>query len=148
MARGTEISARLARERRVVRCCPEPQRLSSEPAPMNRNRRDVRYGFWYAAPEAVAPTWSAKFLLRRRKTDSQPVGFSLNGTHLNPAKLHVTHSKDERGSESGFWILKKLLYFEQDGGESGIRIRLKTWFQQHREHGGQRKSDGRQCKQC
>ena len=31
-----------------------------------------------------------------RKTDSQSVGFSLNGTHLGLAKLHVTHSKDEK----------------------------------------------------
>ena len=30
-----------------------------------------------------------------RKTDSQSVGFSLNGTHLDLAKLHVAHSKDE-----------------------------------------------------
>jgi hypothetical protein len=30
-----------------------------------------------------------------RKTDSQSVGSSHNGSHLGPAKLHVTHSKDE-----------------------------------------------------
>src|SRR5580704_190758 len=32
---------------------------------------------------------------KTRKTDSQSVGFSLNGTHLDLAKLHVAHSKDE-----------------------------------------------------
>ena len=31
-----------------------------------------------------------------RKTDSQSVGFRLNGTHLGLAKLHVAHSKDEK----------------------------------------------------
>jgi hypothetical protein len=36
-----------------------------------------------------------------RKTDSQSVGVSLNGTHLGLAKLHVTHSKDETGTASG-----------------------------------------------
>jgi hypothetical protein len=28
-------------------------------------------------------------------------GFSLNGTHLGLAKLHVTHSKDKKGTTSG-----------------------------------------------
>jgi hypothetical protein len=32
---------------------------------------------------------------KTRKTDSQSVGFSLNGTRLGVAKLHVAHSKDE-----------------------------------------------------
>jgi hypothetical protein len=34
---------------------------------MSRNRRDVRCGFLFAYPEADAPTWVAKFLLRRSK---------------------------------------------------------------------------------
>jgi hypothetical protein len=67
----------------------------------------------------------AKFLLRRSKTDSQSVGFSLNGTPLSPAKLYVTHSKDERGSQSGFRIPSNL-FILNNGGESGIRIYSKT----------------------
>ena len=32
-----------------------------------------------------------------RKTDSQSVGFRLNGSHLSLAKLHVTHFKEVTG---------------------------------------------------
>ena len=59
-----------------------------------------------------------------QKTDSQSVGFSLNGTHLGPAKLHATHSKTKRGSESGFSILSNLFILnnmaERVGFESGL----------------------------
>jgi hypothetical protein len=69
---------------------------------MSRNRRDVRYGFLFGTPEADAPTWVLQnSYFADRKTDAQSVGFSLNGTHLGLAKLHVTHSKDETGTASG-----------------------------------------------
>ena len=35
-----------------------------------------------------------------RKTDSESLGLSLNGSQLGLAKLHVAHSKEEKGSES------------------------------------------------
>jgi hypothetical protein len=46
----------------------------------------------------VPPSSSAKFLLERSKTDSQSVGFSLNGSHLGIAKPHAIHSKSESES--------------------------------------------------
>ena len=63
---------------------------------MSRNRRDARRGFLFGAPAAAAPTWVVKFPFADRKTDSQSVGFGVNGSHLGLAKLHVTHSKDEK----------------------------------------------------
>jgi len=47
-----------------------------------------------------SPSLANRFGLRRsypspiEKTNSQSVSFSLNGTQLRLAKLHVTHSKD------------------------------------------------------
>jgi hypothetical protein len=65
-----------------------------------------------------------------RKTDSQSVGFSLNGTHLSLAKLHVTHSKDKRGSENGFRILSNLFILnnmaERVGFEPTLPFRVNT----------------------
>src|ERR1700730_1744704 len=49
----------------------------------------------------VSLTGSAEFPFADRKTDSESVGFSLNGTHSGRAKLHVTHSKDE--TSAGVW---------------------------------------------
>jgi hypothetical protein len=51
----------------------------------------------FSALEADAPAWACKIPgAPIKKTDSQSVSFSLNGTHLGPAKLHATHSKDEK----------------------------------------------------
>jgi hypothetical protein len=62
---------------------------------MSRNRRDVRCGFLFGAPEADAPTWICKMPPSPiEKPIPNHFGFSLNGTHLDLAKLHVTHSKD------------------------------------------------------
>jgi hypothetical protein len=55
-----------------------------------------------------SPSLANRFGLRRshpspiEKTNPQSVSFSLNGTQLRLAKLHVTHSKDETGPASGF----------------------------------------------
>ena len=73
---------------------------------MSRNQRNVRCGFLFGAPEADATTWACKTPRSSiERTNSQSIGFSLNGTHLGLAKLHVTHSKDETDPESGFMIL-------------------------------------------
>ncbi len=76
---------------------------------MSRNRHDVRLWIF------VQRCGSGRTDLRLqnsyfvdRKTDSQSVGFSLNGTPPRIATLHVTHSNDERGPESGFRILGNL----------------------------------------
>jgi len=52
------------------------------------------------------------------------VCFSLNGTRLGLAKLHVTHSKDERGPESGFWILNNLFILNNMAERVGFEPRL------------------------
>ena len=62
---------------------------------------------WIGTRSAVCPGccgWSRRNHSQgagARKADSQSVDFCLNGTYLGPAKLHVTHSKDNRGPESG-----------------------------------------------
>ena len=72
-----------------------------------------------------------------RKTDSQSVGFSVNGTHLGLAKLHITHSKDETGPESGFGILINLFSFnnmaERVGFEADCKRQLKN-LMRHGQH--------------
>ena len=47
--------------------------------------------------------------------------FSLNGTRLSLAKLYVTHSKDERGSESGFRILSNLFILNNMAERVGLK---------------------------
>ena len=63
-----------------------------------------------------------------RKTDSQSVGFSLNGTPLRIATLHVTHSKDERGPESGFRILSNLFIFNNMAERVGFENKVQRTF--------------------
>ena len=93
---------------------------------MSRNRCDVRCGFLFRAPKADAPTCVSKILTSPiEKLNSQLVGFILPGTHLGLAKMHVTHSEDERDPESEFKILGNF-YFEQHGGESGDSQPLKA----------------------
>ena len=62
------------------------------------------------------------------KTDSQSVGFSLNGTHLGLAKLHVTHSKDERGPASEFRILSNLFILNNLAERVGFEFTRKRSF--------------------
>jgi hypothetical protein len=63
----------------------------------------------FGAAEADAPTWVCKIPPSsiEKLIPNQSV-FSLNGTPLRIATLRVTHSKDERGPESGFRILSNL----------------------------------------
>jgi hypothetical protein len=63
-----------------------------------------------------------------RKTDSQSVGFSLNGTPLRIATLHVTHSKDERGPESGSMILSNLFILNNMAERVGFEFTRKRSF--------------------
>ena len=58
-----------------------------------------------------------------RKTDSQSVGFRLNGTHLGLAKLHATHSQDERGPEIGFRSLSNLFILNNMAERVGLDFR-------------------------
>ena len=114
----------------VARCrpLPEPQELSASLQAISCNRRDVQCGSLSGTPEADTPTWVWKFLLRDRKSDSQAVGCSLNGTHLGLAKLHVTYSKDKAGSESGLRILGKLFILNNMAERVGSEFTRKRSF--------------------
>ena len=93
----------------VARCRPLPRALQA----MSRNQHDVRLWIFVRrcrSGRTDLGLQNSSFV--DRKTDSQSVGFSLNGTRLRIATLHVTHPKDERGSESGFRDSKQLVYFE------------------------------------
>jgi len=79
-----------------------------------RNRRTHRPG-----PAKFSP-------FADRKNDSQSVGFSLNGTHLGLAKLHVTHSKSRNRPCEWACKSQQLVYLELLGGEGGIRIYSKS----------------------
>jgi hypothetical protein len=63
-----------------------------------------------------------------RKTDSQSVGFSLNGTPVRIATLHVTHSKDERGSESGLKISSNMFILNKMAERVGFEFTRKRSF--------------------
>jgi len=94
---------------------------------MSRNRRDVRCGFLFGASEADAPDLDLQnSSFADRKTDSQSVGVSLNGTHLRLVKLHVNHSKDETGPAEWAMVslgtLSNLFILNKYGGESGILL--------------------------
>src|SRR5580704_17407861 len=71
---------------------------------------------------------SAKFFLCHSKTDSPSVGFSLNGTRLRIATLHVSHSKDEGGPESGFEILSNLFILSNMAERAGFEFTRKRSF--------------------
>src|SRR6202030_940258 len=52
----------------------------------------------------------------------------LNGTQLRLAKLHVTHPKDERGSESGFKILTNLFILNNMAERVGFELASERKF--------------------
>ena len=81
----------------VARCRPLPRALQA----MSRNRHDVRLWIFVRCCRSGRTDLglqNSSFV--DRKTDSQSVGFSLNGTPLRIATLHVTHSKDEKVPDS------------------------------------------------
>jgi hypothetical protein len=62
---------------------------------------------------------------KTRKTDSQSVGFSLNGTNLGVAKPHVANSTETKtGAESGFGTLINLFIFNNMAERKGFEISL------------------------
>jgi hypothetical protein len=67
---------------------------------MSRNRRDCPCGFLFGAPETDTDLGLQNPKFADRKTDSESLGLSLNGSQLGLAKLHVAHSKEEKSSES------------------------------------------------
>jgi hypothetical protein len=74
----------------VARCRPLPRALQA----MSRNRHDVRLWIFVRrcrSGRTDLGLQNSSFV--DRKTDSQSVGFSLNGTPLHIATLLVTHSK-------------------------------------------------------
>ena len=111
----------------MVRCRPLPRALGTEQrtCKLSRNRRDVRCGLFVRRSRSGRidlGLQNSSFV--DRKTDSQSVGFSLNGTPLRIATLHVTHSKDERGPESGFRILSNLFILNNMAERVGFEPRL------------------------
>jgi hypothetical protein len=52
-------------------------------------------------PWLTDSAFGAAILRRSKKLIPKSASFSLNGTQLRLAKLHVTHSKDETGPASG-----------------------------------------------
>jgi hypothetical protein len=111
----------------VARCRPLPRALQA----ISRNRHDVRLWIFVRrcrSGRTDLGLQNSSFV--DRKTDSQSVGLSLNGTPLRIATLHVTHSKDERGPESGFRILSNLFILnnmaERVGFERTNERTLKT----------------------
>jgi hypothetical protein len=79
----------------VARCRPLPRALQA----ISRNQHDVGCGFLFGACRSGRTDLglqNSSFV--DRKTDSQSVDFSLSGTRLRIATLHVIHSEDERGS--------------------------------------------------
>jgi hypothetical protein len=63
-----------------------------------------------------------------RRTDSQSVGFSPNGTHLSLEKLHVTHSEDETGPESGSGIPSNLFILNNMAERVGFENKVQRTF--------------------
>ncbi len=63
-----------------------------------------------------------------RKTDSNQPILALNGTHLGPAKLHVTHSKDDIGLESGLRILSNVFILNNLAERVGFEFTRKRSF--------------------
>jgi hypothetical protein len=63
---------------------------------MSRKRRDVGVAFFLRSSGGRTDLGLQNSSVDR-KTDSQSVSSSFNGTHLGLAKLHVTLSKDETG---------------------------------------------------
>jgi len=109
----------------VARCRPLPRALQA----MSRNRHDVRLWIFVRrcrSGRADLGLQNSSFV--DRKTDSQSVGFSLNGTPLRIATLHVTHSKDERGPESGFRILSNLFILNNMAERVGFEFTRKRSF--------------------
>jgi hypothetical protein len=82
------------------------------------------------------------------KTDSQLVGFNLNGTHLGVAKLHVTHSKDETRPESGFRILSNLFIFNNLAERAGFEFGQERSFNSIENTAGTIKAMKDDSKQC
>jgi hypothetical protein len=111
----------------VARCRPLPRALQA----MSRKRHDVRLWIFVRrcrGGRTDLGLQNSSFV--DRKTDSQSVGLSLNGTPLRIATLQVTHSKDERGPESGFRILSNLFILnnmaERVGFEPTLEFPLNT----------------------
>jgi hypothetical protein len=91
----------------VTRCRPLPRasELSSELASQEPHRRDIRFGFLFAAPEEDAPTWVCRTSsFADRKTDSQLVGFDVNGSHRALQNCMPLIPKTKEDSESGSMI--------------------------------------------
>ena len=112
----------------VARCRPLPRALQA----MSRNQHDVRlWIFVRRLPKRTHRPAPAKFLLPpiEKLIRNQSV-LALTGTRLRIATLHVTHSKDERGSESGFRIPSNLFILnnmaERVGFEPTLPFRVNT----------------------
>ena len=76
------------------------------------------------------PSSSAKFLLGRSKTDSQSVGFSLNGSHLGLQSRMPFIPKGKVNPESGFRSRSNFFTFnnmaERVGFEPTLPFRVNT----------------------
>src|SRR5580704_1766503 len=74
-------------------------------------------------------TWICKFLPGPiENLLARSLCFSLNGTHLGLPRLHVTHSKDERGSESGLRIPSNLFIFNDMAERVGFELTSERKF--------------------
>jgi hypothetical protein len=88
----------------VARCRPLPRALRTEQRTYKPWPQSARRPVWLFVRRSRSGRTDLGLqnsFFADRKTDSQSVGFSPNGTHLGLAKLHVTHSKDETGPASG-----------------------------------------------
>jgi hypothetical protein len=83
----------------------------------------------FAALEADAPNWGPEnSYFAESKNNSQVIGFILNGTHLDFANLHVTHSKDETDPESGLAVLNNSFIFNNMAERVGFEFTRKRSF--------------------
>ena len=116
---------------------------------MTRNRHDGRLWILFGAAEADAPTWVCKIPPSSiEKTDSQPVGFSLNGTHLALQNCMSLICKDERGPESGLIIMSNLFIFNNLAERVGFELSSRRSFNNIENTAGTVKAmedNGKQC---
>jgi hypothetical protein len=115
---------------------------------MSRNRHDVRLWIFVRrcrSGRTDLGLQNSSFV--DRKTDSPSVGFSLNGTPLR-IELHVTHSKDERGPESGFRILSNLFILNNMAERVGFEFTRKRSFNNIERTAGTVKAMEDSGKQC
>jgi hypothetical protein len=101
-----------------------------------------------------SPSLANRFGLRRshpspiEKTNPQSVSFSLNGTQLRLAKLHVTHSKDETGPARGFRSLGNSFILNNMAERVGFEFTRKRSFNNIERTAGTVKrleDNGKQC---